>query len=115
LMTLLVIYENKEDILTTHELTKFFTIFVMLQFWNLFNVRVFGTNESTFKGISKSYGMEIIALAILIGQYLIVEFGGDVFRTDPLSWKEWASIILSTSVVLWIGEFIRWMKRIKNK
>jgi Ca2+-transporting ATPase len=96
-------------------LTVFFTFFVMLQFWNLFNARVFGTTDSAFKGLAKSYGMELIVLAILGGQFLIVQFGGAVFRTEPLDWQTWLIIIGSSSLVLWIGELIRFVKRLTQK
>ncbi len=101
--------------MSVRELTIFFTFFVMLQFWNLFNARVFGTTDPAFKGISKSYGMEFIVLAILGGQFLIVQFGGAVFRTEPLDWKTWLLIIASSSFVLWIGEIVRWIQRIRQK
>ena len=97
--------------LTVRELTIFFTFFVMLQFWNLFNARVFGTADSAFKGISQSYGMELIVLAILGGQFLIVQFGGAVFRTEPLDAATWGWIMASSSLVLWVGELVRWMRR----
>ena len=101
--------------MSVRELTIFFTFFVMLQFWNLFNARVFGTTDPAFKGISKSYGMEFIVLAILGGQFLIVQFGGAVFRTTPLDWQTWLLIIVSSSLVLWIGEIVRWIQRIRQK
>ena len=98
-----------------HNLTIFFTFFVMLQFWNLFNARVFGTTDSAFKGLSKSYGMELIVLAILVGQFLIVQFGGAVFRTVPLDFMTWMTIVVSTSFVLWIGELVRLIRRLTQK
>ena len=101
--------------MTEYRLTVFFTFFVMLQFWNLFNARVFGTMDSAFKGISKSYGMELIVLAILGGQFLIVQFGGAVFRTTPLDWQTWLLIIGSSSLVLWMGELVRFVKRLAQK
>lgn len=101
--------------MSVRELTIFFTFFVMLQFWNLFNARVFGTTDSAFKGISKSYGMEFIVLAILVGQFIIVQFGGAVFRTEPLDWMTWLLIIASSSLVLWVGEIARWIQRIRQK
>lgn len=101
--------------MTTYRLTVFFTFFVMLQFWNLFNARVFGTSDSAFKGISKSYGMELIILAILGGQILIVQFGGAVFRTVPLDFMTWMTIVVSTSFVLWIGELVRLIRRLTQK
>ncbi len=114
LMGMLIAFEHLPGGLTVHRLTIFFTFFVMLQFWNLFNARVFGTNDSAFKNITKTYGMEVVVLAILLGQFLIVQFGGEVFRTEPLGWQEWMWIILSTSLVLWVGEVVRWIKRMKQ-
>ena len=114
LMGMLIAFEHAPGGLTVHRLTIFFTFFVMLQFWNLFNARVFGTNDSAFKNITKTYGMEVVVLAILLGQSLIVQFGGEVFRTEPLGWQEWVWIILSTSLVLWVGELVRWIKRMKQ-
>ncbi|BEG99925.1 hypothetical protein BSYN_21900 [Bacteroides sedimenti] len=100
--------------MSVHNLTVFFTTFVMLQFWNLFNARVFGTNDSAFKGIRKSYGIELVLVLILAGQFLIVQFGGKVFRTEPLSLSTWAAIFGLTSVVLWVGELLRLFKRLKS-
>ena len=96
-------------------LTAFFTIFVMLQFWNLFNASVFGTNHSVFKDARHAVGMLSVAIIILIGQIIIVEFGGKVFRTVPLTLTEWIYIIASTSIVLWVGEIWRWIQRLKAK
>ena len=115
LMGMLYWFNHAEGGMTPERLTIFFTFFVMLQFWNLFNARVFGTTDSAFKGISKSYGMELIVLAILIGQFLIVQFGGAVFRTTPLDLVTWVIIIASTSLVLWIGEAIRFIQRLTQK
>lgn len=115
LMGMIVLYTKSDAGMTVHDLTIFFTFFVMLQFWNLFNARVFGTNDSAFKNITKSYGMELVVAAILVGQFLIVQFGGKVFRTEPLDWVTWLEIIGVSSLVLWFGELIRWIKRIKNK
>ena len=95
-------------------LTAFFTIFVMLQFWNLFNASVFGTNHSVFKDSRHAFGMISVAGIILIGQIIIVEFGGKVFRTVPLTLTEWLYIIGATSLVLWVGEIWRWIQRMKK-
>ena len=115
LMGLLTYFKNLPGGMTTHHLTIFFTIFVMLQFWNLFNASVFGTNHSIFRDASHALGMLTVALIILIGQIIIVTFGGQVFRTEPLSISEWLYIIGSTSFVLWLGEIIRGIKRISKK
>lgn len=115
LMGLLVYFNNLKDGMNTHHLTVFFTIFVMLQFWNLFNASVFGTNHSFFKDAGHALGMLGVALIILVGQIIIVSFGGKVFRTEPLPLSEWLYIIGGTSFVLWIGEIWRGIKRLKSK
>ncbi len=115
LMGMIYYFTNAEGGMTVHRLTVFFTFFVMLQFWNLFNARVFGTNSSAFKGLSKSYGMELVVIAILGGQILIVQFGGAVFRTEPLDWQTWLVIIGASSLVLWVGELLRFVQRLIHK
>ena len=93
-----------------HELTIFFTVFVMLQLWNLFNAKSFGSNHSAFHRIYADRGMLLVLLLILVGQWLIVSFGGKMFRTVPLTWQEWGMIIAVTSLVLWIGEMYRLLR-----
>ena len=114
LMSLIVYIKRLPSAEVPTALTAFFTIFVMLQFWNLFNASVFGTNHSVFKDARQAIGMVSVAGIILIGQIIIVEFGGKVFRTVPLTWAEWLIIIGSTSIVLWVGEIWRWIKRMKK-
>ena len=96
--------------LSAYELSLFFTIFVFLQFWNMFNARAFETGRSAFhfKGCG---GFLLIAFMILIGQILIVESGGRFFNVVPLSFTDWAIIIGSTSLVLWIGEIARLFRK----
>ena len=101
--------------MSVHYLTVFFTVFVMLQFWNLFNASVFGTNHSIFKDAGHALGMLSVALIILVGQIIIVEFGGKVFRTEPLDLRTWLVIIAATSCVLWVGEIVRLVKRLAKK
>jgi Ca2+-transporting ATPase len=96
-----------------HELTLFFTTFVMLQFWNLFNARCLGQNHSAFHGLFENRSFLLIAAAIVIGQILFVQFGGAMFRTVPLSLNEWLIITCSTSLVLWAGEISRLVQRMK--
>lgn len=114
LMGLLAYFKTLPGGMDVHHLTVFFTIFVMLQFWNLFNASVFGTNHSIFKDASHALGMLSVALIILVGQSLIVTFGGKVFRTEPLPLMEWLYIIGGTSIVLWIGEIWRGIQRLKK-
>ena len=115
LMGLLAFFKNMPGGMDVHHLTVFFTIFVMLQFWNLFNASVFGTNHSIFKDAGHAMGMLGVALIILVGQFIIVTFGGKVFRTEPLPALEWIYIIAGTSLVLWIGEVVRGIKRMMKK
>ena len=91
--------------------TVFFNIFVMLQWWNLFNARMLGSCYSAFRRLWACEGFLIVLALVLIGQWLIVTFGGQMFRTVPLSWEIWAYIIVGTSPVLWIGEIYRWIQR----
>ena len=114
LMSLIVYIKGLPSAEVPTALTAFFTIFVMLQFWNLFNASVFGTNHSVFKDSRHAFGMISVAGIILIGQIIIVEFGGKVFRTVPLTLTEWLYIIGATSLVLWVGEIWRWIQRMKK-
>jgi Ca2+-transporting ATPase len=102
---------TKNGAISAIDLSRFFTIFVMLQFWNMFNAKAFFSGKSAFNGLSKSFGFLIVAFVIFVGQILIVQFGGEVFRTVPLSLKDWVIIVGATSFVLWIGEVIRLLKR----
>ena len=86
------------------ELTIFFCIFVMLQWWNLFNARTLGSHHSAFRRLWACQGFLLVLALVLVGQWLIVTYGGQMFRTEPLSLKLWLYIIIGTSPVLWIGE-----------
>ena len=114
LMAMIVVIKHLPMEQVPTALTIFFTVFVMLQFWNLFNASVFGTNHSVFKDSRHAFGMISVAGIILIGQIIIVEFGGKVFRTVPLTLTEWLYIIGATSLVLWVGEIWRWIQRMKK-
>jgi Ca2+-transporting ATPase len=96
---------------TEIELSVFFTTFVMLQFWNLFNARAFGLSHSALEGLARNRGFLAIAFLILAGQVLVTQYGGTFFRTVPLPLRYWVSIVAGTSIVLWIGEARRWRLR----
>ena len=98
-----------------HELTMFFTTFVMIQFWNLFNAKALMSHHTAFRHFLKDKGMILVLVLVLVGQWIIVTFGGEMFRTTPLSLHEWLFIIGSTSVVLWVGELWRAFKRMIAK
>lgn len=98
-----------------HELTMFFTTFVMIQFWNLFNAKALMSHHIAFRHFLKDKGMILVLVLVLVGQWVIVTFGGEMFRTTPLSLHEWLLIIGSTSVVLWAGELWRTFKRMIAK
>lgn len=111
LFAMLIYFRNERggDV-DTHQLTIFFTTFVMLQFWNLFNAKTLNSHHSTFRRLYADRGLLLVLLLILAGQWLIVTFGGRMFRTVPLSLAEWGCIIGATSVVMWAGEVWRWFK-----
>lgn len=98
-----------------HELTMFFTTFVMIQFWNLFNAKALMSHHTAFRHFLKDKGMILVLVLVLVGQWIIVTFGGEMFRTTPLSLHEWLLIIGSTSVVILAGELWRTFKRMIAK
>ncbi len=115
LLLAMLVYDNDTDgALSLQELTVFFTVFVMLQWWNLFNAKTLGTCNSAFEGLSYDRGLVLVLVTILVGQWIIVTFGGQMFRTTPLGPTTWWWIIVGTSPVLWIGEIIRLVRRLKK-
>jgi Ca2+-transporting ATPase len=95
-----------------HSLT--FTIFVFLQFWNLFNAKAYHTGQSAFHNATKTFGgFELTLAIILVGQFLIVTFGGEMFNVEPLRWHDWLICFIGTSPVVLIGELLRLIKREK--
>ena len=108
-------YLERETGMDDTALTIFFTIFVMLQWWNLFNARMLGSCHSAFRRIWACKGFLLVLLIVLAGQWLIVTFGGRMFRTVPLPFETWAMIIGGTSLVLWAGEIYRLIVRLCRK
>ena len=104
-----------EDEMTTHDVTVFFTFFVMLQFWNLFNAKSFETVRSGFAQLRDSKVFFSTAAVIIVGQILIVSFGGEMFNVEPLALSEWVLIIAMTSLVAWIGEIVHFFLRLSRK
>ena len=103
----LLMWLSRDGGLTAYGQSEFFTFFVMLQFWNMFNAKAYLSGSSAFKGLWENKSFLLVCLVILLGQFLIVTFGGEMFDVVPLSFESWAVIIASTSVVLWIGELLR--------
>ncbi len=95
--------------------TIFFSVFVILQFWNLFNARTLGTGASAFAGLFRNRAFLLIAALILFGQIALVQFGGEVFRTVPLGAVDWLVIVAATSPVLVIGELLRLKLRTSSR
>ena len=110
LMGLLLHFHASEG-LSAHDLSWFFSFFVMLQFWNMFNAKAFMDGRSAFADLKECKSFLFVAALILVGQYLIVTFGGPMFNVIPLSWKDWGIIIGSSSLVLWVGELARLFKK----
>ena len=103
----LLLHFHAQSGLTAHDLSWFFSFFVMMQFWNMFNAKAFMEGRSAFANLKESKSFLFVAAVILVGQYLIVTFGGEMFNVIPLTWKDWGVIIGSTSLILWIGEIYR--------
>ena len=117
LIGLLLYIQTQESLAPEkHEyfLSWFFSFFVMLQFWNMFNAKAFMEGRSAFANLKGCKSFLFVALLIIIGQYLIVTFGGEMFSVTPLTWKDWGIIIGSTSLVLWIGEIARLIGRLRK-
>lgn len=103
----------------THEykyrLTVFFNVFIFLQVWNMFNAKAFGTQKTVFATLFTNKAFLIVTAIIVIGQILMVQFGGALFRTIPLALNDWLKIIGYTSIVFWVGEIVRVILSIRNK
>ncbi|MDY5685893.1 MAG: cation-translocating P-type ATPase C-terminal domain-containing protein, partial [Prevotella sp.] len=111
-MFVFLVYCERGNGVDVHELTLFFTVFVMMQWWNLLNAKALGTRQSAFHGLRSDRTLLMVMGVVLAGQWIIVTFGGKMFRTVPLSLTEWVAVIVATSPVLWVGEAIR---KLKNK
>lgn len=110
-----LLWMNKDGEVSVYELSVFFTTFVMMQFWNMFNARTLGSNNSAFYKLGENRNFIAIAVLILGLQIVIIQFGGGFFRTEPLSLQHWIMILTGTSFVLWIGEIKRMIARAKNR
>ncbi|MDR2064645.1 MAG: calcium-translocating P-type ATPase, PMCA-type [Prevotellaceae bacterium] len=108
LLTMLFVWENK---LSSYQLSILFTTFVMLQFWNMFNVKAFASGKSAFAMLKKSKAFLLIAFCIFAGQIFIVQFGGKVFQTEPLHINDWLKITGGTALILFFGEIFRLFAR----
>ena len=111
LMFGLLYYFERVAGVSAEELTVFFTIFVMLQWWNLFNAKSLGSRRSAFHKFLSDRGLLFVLFIILAGQWLIVELGGKMFRTVPLDIETWLWIVLGTSPVMIVGEILRRIRR----
>ena len=107
----LLLWLSAGGVMSPYAQSQFFTFFVMLQFWNMFNAKAYMTGESAFKGLWENKGFLMVCAVIVLGQFLIVTFGGEMFNVVPLSAIDWGVIIASTSVVLWVGEVMRLFRR----
>lgn len=107
-------FKHVHDGVSDMELSMLFTIFVFMQFWNIFNAKAFRAQGSALKDlfnkeVMKGFGLTV--LIILVGQVLIVNFGGEMFNVVPLLFGDWIRIIGFTSIILWIGEIARLFKK----
>ena len=112
--TALFDFRPVENALSDFELSAFFSIFVFLQFWNMFNAKAFMTGRSALHRLWKCRNFVLIALLILMGQIIISTFGGGMFRVVPLAPMDWILIILATSLILWLRELERILPTFAN-
>ena len=84
--------------------TVFFAGYMVLNWWNLFNARVIGKGMSVFSGLGRNPKFIGVAALVLIATIFIVQVGGEVFQTHPLSTRTWLQILLITSPVLIVRE-----------
>ncbi|MBQ5887692.1 MAG: calcium-translocating P-type ATPase, PMCA-type [Bacteroidaceae bacterium] len=103
----LLLWMSSDGVLTPYKQSEFFTFFVMMQFWNMFNAKAYLSGSSAFKGLLENKSFLFVCLIIVLGQFLIVTYGGKMFNVVPLTAESWGVIIASTSLVLWLGEAIR--------
>ena len=103
----LLLWMSSDGVLTPYKQSEFFTFFVMIQFWNMFNAKAYLSGSSAFKGLLENKSFLFVCLIIVFGQFLIVTYGGKMFNVVPLTAESWGVIIASTSLVLWLGEAIR--------
>lgn len=111
LLTFAYLYWLEHDGMQLVELTRFFTAFVLLQWWNLFNAKSLFSGHSAFRHFFWGRGFVLVLVLILVGQWFIVQFGGEMFRTVPLAASDWLILFVATSPVLWLGEIYRLLKR----
>ncbi len=114
LVTMLFRMKGVDGTVGDYNLSVFFTVFVMLQFWNMFNAKAYATGRSAFANLRQCGAFLAVGMLIIIGQVLIVSFGGKVFRVVPLELIDWLKIIGWTSVVLWVGEIGRFIARLRQ-
>lgn len=114
MLAMLYYFEHVAGV-SPEELTIFFTVFVMLQWWNLFNAKALGTTRTALSGLTADRGLILVLAVILAGQWLIVTFGGDMFRTVPLPAATWLLIVAATSPVLIAGELWRLGRRLMGR
>jgi Ca2+-transporting ATPase len=109
-----LLYIQQDGVVDPYELSLFFTTFVMVNWWNLFNAKCFGIKDSVFKNLKENPGFIIISAVIVFGQIIIVQWGGGFFRTVPLSLQDWLIIGGGTSIILWVGELGRFLARLRT-
>ncbi len=114
LLGMLFYFNSTGEGISLREQSLFFTTFVILQFWNIFNAKAYKSGHSALYQLRKAPAFVITSIIILVGQIIIVAVGGEVFRVQPLEILDWVVIIAATSTVLWVGEIARYFARRKN-
>ncbi|KAJ2485193.1 plasma membrane calcium [Coemansia sp. RSA 2320] len=87
--------------------TLVFNTFAWMQIFNEFNCRVLHNEVNCFKGMQKNWFFLGIVLISVVGQIIIVQWGGVAFQTTGLSGKYWAFSIVAGFISLPVGLVLR--------
>ncbi|KAI7884107.1 PMCA-type calcium-translocating P-type ATPase [Lichtheimia hyalospora FSU 10163] len=87
--------------------TMVFNMFVFLQIFNEINCRRVDLSLNVFANITNDWIFLLVQLLVILGQFLIVTFGGIAFRTTPLTFKQWMITIGIGALSLPVGLIIR--------
>ncbi len=85
--------------------TVFFAAFIIAAVWNGINCRALdGKMPAFFRGNPTFF---VVMGVIVLAQILIIQYGGMIFGTVPLSLHQWIVIVIATASVLVIGLLLR--------
>lgn len=87
--------------------TLVFNTFVWMQFFNQYNNRRLDNNLNIFEGLHRNYYYISINLVTILGQLLIIFFGGGILSATRLNGTQWAISLFLGALSLPIAVVIR--------